>query len=133
MPWEYAQATGELRRDGKKVATGYSGRGVGRNSPGMEKTANVGPIPRGKYTISAPFRSLKTGPVVMNLTPVGHLAHGRSAFQIHGNNRDNDASHGCIILGRPVREQIAKSKDNTLIVVSEFDEDDNIDESESED
>ncbi len=37
------------------------------------------------------------------LAPKGHDAHGRSGFQIHGNNVKNDASRGCIIMDFPVR------------------------------
>ncbi len=44
---------------------------------------------------------------------------GRHSFQIHGDNRsmNQTASSGCIILPRKIREQIANSGDNRLVVV----------------
>ena len=53
----------------------------------------------------------------MNLDPVGHNAHGRTHFRIHGNNASNDASEGCIVLPPAVRRLIAGSADNRLEVV----------------
>lgn len=52
----------------------------------------------------------------MRLTPIGHSALGRSAFMIHGNNVQNNASQGCIILGPTLRQQIAGSGDTQLRV-----------------
>ena len=34
----------------------------------------------------------------MNLTPLGHNALGRTGFMIHGNNVQDNASQGCVIL-----------------------------------
>lgn len=54
----------------------------------------------------------------MNLEPVGHIAHGRTLFRIHGDSRLNPgtASVGCIILPRHVREQMSASGDIDLVV-----------------
>ncbi len=120
MPWEYNQATGTLSRNGIVVATnGYSGFGIGRNNPMMEDRINVGPIPRGRYTIGRPRISRRTGPHVLNLTPFGHNALGRTDFQIHGDSRTDpgNASNGCIVLPRMIREQISQSPDNIINVV----------------
>jgi hypothetical protein len=57
------------------------------------------------------------GPHVMKLAPDGHDARGRSGFLIHGDNLRHDASTGCIILSRDIREQISRSGDNVLEVV----------------
>ena len=105
--WIYSQSTGKLTRDGKDVATGYSGYDKGRNNPDKDDEANVGPIPRGDYRIAKPRDSKNTGPFVLDLSPVGHKAHGRSALQIHGDNKTNDASKGCIILPLQIRKQIS--------------------------
>jgi len=119
--WTYDQSTGDLFHDGKFVGTGYSGAGrtlaSGRNNPDMEASVAAGPIPRGRWEIGKPRRSASLGPVVMNLAPVGHTAHGRSLFRIHGNTAANDASRGWIILARPLRERIAGSGDASLDVV----------------
>lgn len=117
MAWRYHQGTGRLERGGVTVATGYSGAGNGRNNPGMESMQSIGPIPRGNYRIETPRDSAQTGPHVMPLTPVGHNALGRTSFQIHGDNATNDASTGCIILPRSVRDTISLSGDNELEVV----------------
>lgn len=52
----------------------------------------------------------------MNLTPAGHNALGRSGFMIHGNNVQNNASQGYIILGPSIRQQIASGNDQILVV-----------------
>lgn len=101
------------------VGRGYSGGGVGLNNSNQQATPNVGPIPRGRYNISAAFRHPAKGPVVMRLTPSGHNALGRSGFLIHGDNRagNNSASEGCIILGPGLRNQVASSGDRVIEVV----------------
>ena len=53
----------------------------------------------------------------MDLTPVGHNALGRDGFLIHGDNTRHDASTGCIILPRDVRDQISNTGDNDIDVV----------------
>src|SRR5262249_17282022 len=117
--WVYQQSSGELRLNGKQIATGYSGHGKGLNAPDLEKEANVGPIPRGEYAIGTAYTHETKGKLTMRLTPVGHDAHGRSGFLIHGDNKkmDKSASDGCIILGPDVRKQIADSGFKKLLVV----------------
>ncbi len=53
------------------------------------------------------------------LTPRGHTALGRTSFQIHGDsiNAPGEASSGCIIMPRMVRERIWRSNDRLLKVV----------------
>lgn len=115
--WTYRQSDGELLHDAQFEGSGYSGAGVGRNNPLMEDVPNVGPIPQGLYNIGEAYTHEHLGPVVMNLFPVGHDAHGRSAFRIHGDNVNHDASHGCIILGPAIRRMIAEGADKQLTVV----------------
>lgn len=119
MPWTYSQTTGELRYNGVVVATGgYSGNGVGHNNPNTESQRDVGPIPRGRYLIGAPYHHPHKGNVTMNLDPVGHNALGRTLFRIHGDSREHPghASDGCIIFPLDVRERIARSGDHELDV-----------------
>lgn len=119
MPWTYNQTTGSLRDpQGQLVANdGYSGAGQGRNNRAMEHARNTGPIPRGRYRIGNARHSTHTGPVSMNLAPqTGTTTFGRSAFMIHGDNISHTASNGCIILRRPIREQINSSTDRELVV-----------------
>lgn len=119
MSWEYSQQSRTLKHNGVVVAEGYSGHGAGRNNPDMENVANVGPIPRGRYTIGGAHQDANKGPVVIRLTPFGHNARGRSGFLIHGDNAQGNfsASEGCIILNRAARELISNSGDSMLDVV----------------
>jgi hypothetical protein len=116
-PWVYSQSTGQLTRSGQTYGRGYSGNGAGRNNPAQQGTRNVGPIPQGDYRIGTPHASQRTGPHVMDLTPTGHNAQGRGSFQIHGDNRQHNASHGCVILPPDVRRTISGSGQNRLHVV----------------
>ena len=117
--WTYYQKSGELWVDVDKIATGYSGYETGKNNPFMEDVRDVGPIPCGEWILIEPYNSKRVGPFAIKLEPVGHNAHGRTAFRIHGDSRRNPgkASHGCIIFPRKIREQIWASKDHRLIVL----------------
>jgi hypothetical protein len=118
--WKWDQSAGELSRDGKFIAKGYAGNGRGKNNPSMQAAVGVGPVPQGKWTIGAAHVSPNTGPVTMNLDPKpGTQTFGRSAFRIHGDSiaHPGEASHGCIILPRFVRDAIARSSDRDLEVV----------------
>ncbi len=87
MALEYYQSSGIIRLNGAYMGKGYSGTGGGRDNPSMEKVGFVGPITRGTYDIGVAYtHGGSLGPVVMNLDPVGHNAHGRDEFRMHGNN-----------------------------------------------
>lgn len=117
--WLYKQLTGELFQNGYRVGVGYSGHSQGRNNPAMESIADTGPIPCGNYVIGEPFDSSTHGPHVMRLTPdVGTDELGRSGFLLHGDNMRHDASLGCIIMSRSIRDLVSSSGDISLQVVS---------------
>lgn len=122
--WGWHQGSGELWRDDRMYATGYSGYGEGKNNPALQGVPNVGPIPRGSYTIGPPEAVTVPGPhgpFVLRLTPLpGTDTEGRDGFLIHGDSTEHPggASHGCVILPRLVREQIAASGDTHLVVVA---------------
>lgn len=115
----YNSATGETVLDGHFEGIGYSGFGEGKDNPAMEAVPNIGPIPRGHWKIGAPVTHPHLGPLAFPLTPVGHDAHKRTEFFIHGANalHPNDSSHGCPILGRSIRERIRDDKETELDVV----------------
>jgi Protein of unknown function (DUF2778) len=117
--WQYRQSNGDSSRDGHSIGAGYSGRGAGKFNPAMEGERNVGPIPRGMYRIGGQFDHPTKGSVTMGLTPVGHAALGRTEFLIHGDSREHpgEASEGCIVLGRVLRQVVADSGDIELEVV----------------
>ncbi len=106
------------------MATGYSGAGVGKNNPGMEKVHNVGPIPQGDWKIvGPPVNTPEHGPYVLKLKPAADTpTFGRSGFLMHGDSKQSpgNASQGCVILPRAVREQVWKSGDADLKVVAEI-------------
>lgn len=121
MPWIYHQATGELWLDGALLGDGYSGHGVGKNNPALQKIKNVGPIPQGEYLFGIGYTDPERGTVVMRLTPkLGTNTWGRSDFLIHGDSVLNpgQASDGCIILGPALRLQMSYSDDRDLEVVT---------------
>lgn len=118
MTWRYKQTTGELSYDGAPQGKGYSGRkGVWRNNPAWEAKPGYGPIPRGRWKMTGIYDSKNVGPRAIILEPVGHDAHGRTAFRIHGDSKSGDASRGCIILPRPQRMAMWESGDRELVVI----------------
>ena len=119
MTWKYEQETGQLSQNGADVAIGYSGAGNGKNNPAMQDVQKIGPIPRGTYTIGEPHDTPTHGPYVLRLTPdPENEMHGRSGFLIHGDSKEHpgQASEGCIIMPRNIREQVWDSGDTALEV-----------------
>lgn len=118
----YKQSTGALSDENGVIGLGYSGNGNGLNNPAMEDVHNVGPIPRGLWSmvelITGPYKN--KGPDVIRLEPNGFDPHGRSGFLCHGDNAacDHSASEGCIIMARGVRNVAWSDPDKTLEVVA---------------
>ena len=120
----YEQANGRMHlvENGAHdlVATGYSGSELqgGKNNPALQCVHDIGPLPRGAYTIGRP----RTGPTPISLplqpSPDNNMC-GRGDFLIHGDSIADPgaASSGCIILARPARESIASSGVASLLVV----------------
>jgi hypothetical protein len=121
MPWMYRQRTGELYCNSAVIGRGYSGYGMtpatGRNNPLMQHVEFRGPIPRGRWIIGPVVPRVDKQAPVLLLTPDGHNAFGRNGFLIHGNNKRDNASEGCIILNHELRQQIANSSDKVLLVL----------------
>ena len=122
MAWTYRQSTGELiSYDGRTAGTGYSGAGAGKNNPTFENVRNVGPIPKGDYSIAAPVDTVTHGPYVLALRPApANQMYGRSGFLMHSDSvvHPGAASEGCIVIAHSVREQCWNSGDHTLEVVA---------------
>jgi len=118
--WVYDATKGSLSR-GNLIGMGYSGFGPGKNNSAMEGVPDVGPIPRGEWTIvGPPTDTTDHGPYVLGLQPkVGTSTLGRSGFLMHGDSRINpgDASHGCIVMSRAIREMVWQSGDRDLGVI----------------
>jgi hypothetical protein len=118
--WTYSQSSGQLTHNGVDVAVGYSGHGAGLRNPTMQNVVMVGPAPQGIYSIGQAHTHPTLGPVAMALMPAaGNTMFGRSAFFIHGDNKEmnHTASDGCLIFDRDTRAKIAAAVvagDNTL-------------------
>jgi len=119
--WNYSQSSGVLTHNFIRVGMGYSGHGEGKNNPSLQNVPDVGPCPQGRYSIGAMHDTETHGPHVMALTPEsGTNTFGRSGFLIHGDSLEHPgaASEGCIILPRPIRDQISASNDYELTVTA---------------
>jgi hypothetical protein len=118
--WTYKVATGAISR-GNFIGMGYSGNGEGKNNPAMEGVPDVGPIPRGSWTIEGPpANTSEHGPFVLRLAAKdGTSTLGRDGFLIHGDAvaAPGTASKGCVIQGRTTREMIWNSGDYDLEVI----------------
>ena len=119
MAWVYSQSNGALSHYGL-IGYGYSGFGSWKNNPAAGDVHGLGPIPRGLWKIGMDVNLSNLGPMVMPLVPNPETeTFGRSGFFIHGDDKEHrgSGSSGCIVLARPIREQIAISADRVLEVV----------------
>lgn len=119
--WLYDQSSGKLLDpEGGECSSGYSGHGAGKNNPAMQSVRAVGPIPRGSWKMVRVWNSPNTGPYTIVLEPFDkNKSFGRSEFRIHGDSKKNpgNASRGCIILTRAIREKMFKSGDMIVKVI----------------
>lgn len=120
----YSQTLGRYTdQDENYIGTGWSGQGEGVDNPDMESVHNVGPIPKGLYTIGEAYHHPHLGPITMDLYPYpANNMFDRSAFRIHGAAAGDTlitpglSSEGCIILPPGPRSVISKSSDRILQV-----------------
>ena len=119
--WTYQQPDGHLLHDGALIGIGYSGFGVGKNNPLLEDHHDLGPVPRGNWTITGvPFDSPEHGPYCLRLVPnAGTETFGRAGFLMHGDSivLPGSASKGCVIMLHSVRIDVYSSGDKDLQVV----------------
>jgi hypothetical protein len=122
MAWTFQITSGTwLNQNNIPVGKGYAGHGDGLNNPAMCNVPDVGPLPQGRYTIGQPIQDNCVGIYALPLTPdPANQMFGRFGFYIHGDNPElnHTASDGCIILPRAVRNDIANSGDDDLIVTA---------------
>lgn len=91
-------------------ATGYAGKGRGRNEPDLEYLHRIGPLPKGKYAVRGPADHPRLGRFVFRLDRIDDgPTFGRGGFYIHGDSRSDpgEASEGCIVLDRDARDAVA--------------------------
>lgn len=118
----FSQTTGHITsEDGVLLDTGYAGNGVGKNNPAAQAEHNVGPIPRGMYTMQPPVNTDTHGPYVIWLTPdADNEMFGRAAFGMHSDRRVGPAglaSEGCIVCLLIKRQDIWNGGHRRLKVV----------------
>ena len=122
--WTFSSTTGWLcDATGKKIAQGYAGGDEGRwpdgrNNPAMESVPQVGPLPRGIYTLGEPVEGSRLGPYAIPLAPdPANEMFGRSGFFCHGDTvPSGNASEGCIILPRFARDVLKRSSDQIQVI-----------------
>jgi len=124
MNWKYEQKTGKLYDpQGNFVAKGYAGGNCGKNPEGinnadMQGVKSVGPLPVGVYTRGAVVLQSHLGPFAIPLVPdKDNDMLGRGGFFMHGDTTPSgNASEGCIIMLRAIRELFYKSTDPLEVV-----------------
>jgi hypothetical protein len=124
MTWIFEQSTGNMYDPaGLICATGYAGGNCGKNpegknNPDMQNVQCVGPLPQGVYTLSMPVEGTHLGPFAVPLIPdPANEMFGRGRFYCHGDTTPSgNASEGCIIMPRAIRERIAASGDTITVV-----------------
>jgi hypothetical protein len=119
--YNYHQSTGVLDQNGVPLLTCYAGHGAGLNNPALQDQHDVGPLPQGRYKMTAlVVNSPHTGFATIILDPdAANQMFGRSGFRIHGDNAaaNQTASDGCIIAGHTAdRTRIWSSGDHDLQV-----------------
>ncbi len=135
--FSFHQSSGRLWRPGWTAAdqfeafcyAGYSSQpwplppgktilpGEGRNVPNMESVHDIGPLPKGCYTIGPPYNHPKLGPLTFDLTPdAGVKLYGRALFRIHPDGKVNPGthSHGCICAPHSARIYIAAAREGKV-------------------
>jgi hypothetical protein len=118
--WLFSQTSGDFTdASGFVIAQGYAGNGEGKNNPEMQNVHDVGPLPRGFYTMTELIDSPKTGPDTIVLVPdPENEMFGRADFRIHGDSiqEPGSASDGCIVQPRFARMRAWESLDHRLEV-----------------
>jgi hypothetical protein len=122
MPWVYEIINGRISEDNVTLTIAYSGHPPHVNDPAAVDIPNVGPLPRGGYTISGLEQSPNTGPDTLILIPdPDNEMFGRSLFRIHGDDIHEPGQHcasdGCIVADHDARMIMWHSDDKRLEVV----------------
>lgn len=124
--WIFEQSTGKLYNPaGEVVETGYSGGNCGKNpegknNPDMQNVHCIGPIPVGIYTRGTVVMESHLGPFAIPLIPnADNEMFGRSDLYMHGDTTPSgNASEGCIIMSRAVRELFYKDTNDLQVVAT---------------
>lgn len=117
----YSQSDGVLEDSKDVLGVGFAGNdsrpGVnpdhihGYNNPDAQQVHNIGPLPRGFYTIGDPITHPHLGPLAFPLMPdASNEMFGRSDFWIHGASPKDplNSSEGCIVMAHSIRLALAE-------------------------
>lgn len=123
--WVYEQSSGRLYApDGTHAATGYAGGNEGKNPEGVnnheqQNIKSIGPLPVGVYIFGEVVQQSQLGPFAIPLVPnQDNVMFGRGGFFMHGDTTPSgNASEGCIIMPRAVRDEVYGSGDKQLAVI----------------
>jgi hypothetical protein len=125
--WIYGQASGRLFHNGQEHAHGYSGFAEGKNNPLLQYHPDLGPCPRGGFTLQLITGSDgqacdyegKKAPVFRLIPKPGTEMFGRAGMLLHGDSisAPGTASHGCVIEGHDERAAVMESGDTDFEVV----------------
>lgn len=121
--WVFTIAIGQLRNEGTGTIYYeiYSGDAAHKNDYLACNLADKGPIPPGVYWIGEARDTPDHGPEFIPLIPVpGSVMFGRSSFGMHGDNINHpgEASHGCVIGPRNVRDLVSADQHGLFVVLS---------------
>lgn len=124
----YSQSTGEIvcydtysgEETYRDEESCYSGTGVDRDNPYGQDEIGKGPIPEGKWEVGDSDSS--KGPYTIDLNPVDlndSFFNGREplTFRLHGNNKANDGSQGCIVCSLNTRKKILQNDGNGATII----------------
>lgn len=114
----YKISYGTLRCGNGDLVSGqlYSGHGKSKNDPSAVQKVGEGPLPPGDYRIGRPRQSIALGPFVLDLVQLTGPSYGRALFRIHGDSKTHNASHGCIVAPRSIRELIDRECSSSRIL-----------------
>lgn len=123
--WFYVITSGDLYQSSnygtRDIGRGYSGLDECKNNPAMCDIKDRGPIPEGFYFLGRAVDDPEHGPCAIPLTSsANNQMFNRAGFWIHGDSKEHpgQASHGCVILDRKIREVIDASDDKRLRVLA---------------
>jgi Protein of unknown function (DUF2778) len=122
--WKFEQSTGILLTPSNEFAAkGYAGGNCGKNpeginNPAMQNVKSIGPLPCGLYSFGEPVLQSHLGPFAIPLIPdPSNEMFGRGSFYVHGDTTPSgNASEGCVIMPRAIRNAMWASDDHQLIV-----------------
>lgn len=124
MSYVFEQSTGRMiDPDSNEVAVGYAGGNCGhnpegKNNPEMQNVPSIGPLPEGWYDLGEPVEHSHLGAYAIPLIPdPSNEMYGRGSFYLHGDTTPSgNASEGCIIMPRLVRQAIKASGERLQVV-----------------